>query len=158
MHERKSKESLYVRMAPPGCRVNRDEGRELSPLLLRMVKKMKQKVAMASPRSWRRPHSHCPHPPPTAPPPNYKCPLPRVRVTQLRPHPPAMTPPEVWRPMPNFRCRVRAVVTSWDAGLSHAQYLRTVFACVLVSLPWQWLQRGNRNCWHLFSCYHWLVY
>ena len=32
-------------MAPPGCRMNRDEGWELSPLWLRMVKKMNEKVA-----------------------------------------------------------------------------------------------------------------
>ena len=36
LQERKVKESLYIRMAPKSCLINRDEVRELSPLWIRI--------------------------------------------------------------------------------------------------------------------------
>ena len=35
---RKVKETLYIRLAPPKCRINHDEGKELSLLWLRTIK------------------------------------------------------------------------------------------------------------------------
>jgi hypothetical protein len=34
---RKVKEALHMRLAPPKCRINHDEGKELSPLWLRTI-------------------------------------------------------------------------------------------------------------------------
>ena len=36
--ERQTKEALYIKLAPPGCRINRDEGKDLSPLWLNAIK------------------------------------------------------------------------------------------------------------------------
>ena len=36
--ERQTKEALYIKLAPPGCRMNRDEGKDLSPLWLNAIK------------------------------------------------------------------------------------------------------------------------
>ena len=38
MWTRKVKEALHIRLAPPKCSMNCDEGRELSPLWLRTIK------------------------------------------------------------------------------------------------------------------------
>ena len=38
LRERKTKEALYIKLAPPGCRINRDEGKDLSPLWLNAIK------------------------------------------------------------------------------------------------------------------------
>ena len=43
LQERKVKESLYIRMAPKSCLMNRDEGRELSPLWIRTFKNSEKK-------------------------------------------------------------------------------------------------------------------
>ena len=48
LQERKVKESLYIRMVPGTCLMNRDEGRELSPLWLRTIKK--KAMALYKPR------------------------------------------------------------------------------------------------------------
>ena len=50
---RKTKEALYIKMTPSGCRINRDEGRDLPPLWLRTIKKLKSKHPGHKPR---RPH------------------------------------------------------------------------------------------------------
>ena len=38
LQERKVRESVYIRLAPKGCRMNRDEGRELSPQWIRTIR------------------------------------------------------------------------------------------------------------------------
>ena len=55
LQERKTKEALYIKLTPPGCRINRDEGRDLPPLWLRTVKKLKRKDATAPMPRPRRP-------------------------------------------------------------------------------------------------------
>ena len=40
--QRRVKEALYIRMAPPGVRMNRDEGREVSPLWLNAIRKLRR--------------------------------------------------------------------------------------------------------------------
>ena len=75
--------------------------------------------------------------------------------------PPATLLLEVQRPMPNFRCRTMALATSRDAGWAtptNGRLFKNSFVCVLILLPWWWLQQGSWNCWHLFSCYYCLVY
>ena len=37
LQERKVKESVYIRMAPKGLKMNRDDGKELSPLWIRTI-------------------------------------------------------------------------------------------------------------------------
>ena len=41
LRERQTKEALYIKLAPPGCRMNRDEGKDLSPLWLNAIKNSK---------------------------------------------------------------------------------------------------------------------
>ena len=36
--ERKVKEAIYINLAPPNIRINRDNGMELSPLILRAAR------------------------------------------------------------------------------------------------------------------------
>ena len=43
LNERKVKEALYIKLAPQGCRINRDEGKELSPLWLNAIKRSRQR-------------------------------------------------------------------------------------------------------------------
>ena len=40
--ERRVKEALYINMVPPGVRMNRDEGRDVSPLWLNAIKKLRK--------------------------------------------------------------------------------------------------------------------
>ena len=40
--ERKVKEALYIRLTPPGLRMNRDEGKDPSPLWLNDIKTIKR--------------------------------------------------------------------------------------------------------------------
>ena len=58
LKERKTKEALYIKLTPPGCRINRDEGRDLPPLWLRTVKKLKRKDTTPP---MPRPHRPRPH-------------------------------------------------------------------------------------------------
>ena len=97
LQERKVKESLYIRMAPKTCLMNRDEGRELPLLWLRTIKntEKKERLRPRPPRTQR---------------PNVNRPLPRVTrrqapsaPAQRTPHPPATPPPAVRRPTPTFR-------------------------------------------------------
>ena len=59
---RKVKEALYIRLAPPNCRINRDEGKDLSLLWLRTIKQCSSRQ--------ERMDDHQPHPPTTLPPDN----------------------------------------------------------------------------------------
>ena len=97
LQERKVKESLYIRMVPRTCLMNRDEGRELSPLWMRTIKRALKKERL-QPR------------PPRSPRPSATRPL--LGVTRCRdssaraqrtPHPLATPPPAVRRPTPTFR-------------------------------------------------------
>ena len=117
LRARKVKEALYIRLAPPKCRINRDEGKELSPLWLRTIK-------VCSGRQDKKPDDHQPHPPTTHPP-NIRRPLPGARrmitperhsTSERRPRPPETPPPEVRRPTPNFRRRSTTPATSTLVG------------------------------------------
>ena len=66
---RKVKEALYIRLAPPKCRINRDEGKELSSLRLRMNK-------VCSGLQDMKPDDYQPNPP--THPPDISRPLPKV--------------------------------------------------------------------------------
>ena len=84
------KESLYIRMVPGTCLMNRDEGRELSTLWLRTIKK--KAMALYKPR------------PPRTPEPSVTRPLPGARrPAWLTPHSPTTLPPAIRSPMPTFR-------------------------------------------------------
>ena len=94
LQERKVKESLYIRMVPRTCLMNRDEGRELPSLWMRTIRNAKKRERLQ------------PHPPRT--------PRPSVTrtlagVTRCRDlsaraqRPPATPPPAVRRPTPTFR-------------------------------------------------------
>ena len=52
LQKRKVKESLYIKMVPRTCLMNRDEGRELSPLWMRTIKRALKKEP-GPPRSPR---------------------------------------------------------------------------------------------------------
>ena len=51
LQERKVKEAVYIRLAPKGLKMNRDEGKELSPLWIRTIAQAQKKP------------SYEPHPP-----------------------------------------------------------------------------------------------
>ena len=97
LQERKVKESLYIRMVPRTCLMNRDEGRELPSLWMRTIRNAKKRERL-QPR------------PPRTPRPSVTRTL--AGVTRCRdlsaraqrtPHPPATPPPAVRRPTPTFR-------------------------------------------------------
>ena len=84
LQERKVKESLYIRMVPGTCLMNRDEA------VVTMAKK--KATPLYKPR------------PPQTPKPSVTRPLPGARrPARLAPHPPTMPPPAVRRPTPTFR-------------------------------------------------------
>ena len=94
LQEGKVKESLYLRMAPKTCLMNRDEGRELPLLWLRTLKNVEKKERLRPcPPRTQRPSVNRLLPgvtrrqAPTAP-------------AQRTPHPPATPPPAVRRPTP----------------------------------------------------------
>ena len=104
-------------LVPPKCRINHDEGKELSPLWLRAIK-------VCSGRQDIKPDNHQPHPPITHPP-NIRRPLPGARrmttpechsTSERRPRPPETSPPEVRRPTLNFRRRLTTPATSMLVG------------------------------------------
>ena len=43
LQERKVKEAVYIRLAPKGLKMNRDEGKELSPLWIRTIMQAQKK-------------------------------------------------------------------------------------------------------------------
>ena len=85
--QRRVKEALYIRMAPPGVRMNRDEGRDVSPLWLNAIRKMgdrlrgrqQKKSAREPPMIGSPTRTHQPNPPAT-PPPRYRRPTPNIRT------------------------------------------------------------------------------
>ena len=118
LRERQTKEALYIKLAPPGCRMNRDEGKDLSPLWLNAIKNSKHGQRRGREETdgrGQRPLQHRrPHPPPT-PPPNIRRPTPTLRT---RPHPPSAPPPNIRRPTPTLRTRrtSHATATTTQAG------------------------------------------
>ena len=100
LQERKVKESVYIRLAHKGCRMNRDDGRELSPLWIRIITNALKKEPIYKPR------------PPRERRPRDNRPLPRVRrranttsPAPIRPTPPEAPPPTVRRPTQTLRRR-----------------------------------------------------
>ena len=89
--QRRVKEALYIRMAPPGVRMNRDKGREVSPLWLNAIRKLRrtqgdQKTIQTGPARMLQPN------PPATPPPSHRRPTPNIRTrrtshTRTRPRP-----------------------------------------------------------------------
>ena len=81
LQERKVKESLYIRMAPKTCLMNRDEGRELPLLWLRTIKnaEKKERLRPRPPRTQR---------------PSVNRPLPGV-TRRRAPSPPAQRTPQL---------------------------------------------------------------
>ena len=53
LQERKVKESLYIRMVPRTCLMNRDEGRELSSLWMRTIKRALKRDCSPAPQDLR---------------------------------------------------------------------------------------------------------
>ena len=99
LHKRKTKEAMYIRMVLPGCWINRDEDRELSLLWLGTVNIVKLKDAVVPPtlcqlHSWVTDTL-----------------LPLVCGMHFQSHPLEMPPPEVWRPVPNFRYKPSTLET-----------------------------------------------
>ena len=74
--QRRVKEALYIRMAPPGVRMNRDEGREVSPLWLNAIRELRTQRDQKT-----------------------------IQTGMLQPNPPATPPPSHRRPTPNIRTR-----------------------------------------------------
>ena len=98
LQERKVKESVYIRLAQKGLKMNRDEGKELSPLWIGIIRNA-QKKSTYEPRPPREP---CPR--------DQDRPLPRVRwrstatsPAPIQPTPPEGPPPTVRRPTPTLR-------------------------------------------------------
>ena len=125
LQERKVKESVYIRLAPKGCRMNRDDGRELSPLWIRTITNALKKEPIYKPR------------PPREPRPRDNRPLPRVRrranatsPAPIRPTPPEAPPPTVRRPTPNSQKKKAVGVDHVPKSIGHthrrSDYLRTV--------------------------------
>ena len=84
LRARKVKEALYIRLAPPKCRITCDEGKELSPLWLRTIK------LVCSGRQDIKPDDYQPHLPTTHPP-DISRPLPgarRMTIPKRQPRPP----------------------------------------------------------------------
>ena len=81
LRERQTKEALYIKLAPPGCRMNRDEGKDLSPLWLNAIKNSEKGGHRRGREAidGRGPQRRRPHPPST-PPPNIRRPTPTLRT------------------------------------------------------------------------------
>ena len=91
--ERRVKEALYIRLAPPGLKMNRNEGKDISPLWLSAMKTTqgphcRQGSNATQPLTVSESH----HPPPN-------------RRTRLESHLPPTPPPSVRRPTPRLRQR-----------------------------------------------------
>ena len=85
LNERNVKETLYIKLAPQGCRINRDEGKELSPLWLNAIKRQCSRGSAHREMDGQERNlgttvtaMHQPHPPPT-PPPNIRRPTPTIK-------------------------------------------------------------------------------
>ena len=98
LRERQTKEALYIKLAPLGCRMNRDEGKDLSPLWLNAIKNSKHGQRRGReetdgrghrPLQDRRPHPHRPHPQTSE---DRRPPFGRVGRHTLRPLPPRPAP------------------------------------------------------------------
>ena len=76
LRARKVKEVLYIRLAPPKCRINCDKGKELPPLWLRTIK-------VCSGWQNTKPNDYQLHPPTTLPP-DIRRPLPGARRMTTR--------------------------------------------------------------------------
>ena len=98
LQERKVKESVHIRLAPKGLKMNRDDGKELSPLWIKTIANA-QKKPPYEPR------------PPREPWPRDNRPLLRVRrrATATSPAPPERPPPAVRRPTPTVPEKKQAV-------------------------------------------------
>ena len=81
LRERQTKEALYIKLAPPGCRMNRDEGKDLSPLWLNAIKNSEKGGHRRGREAidGRGPQRRRPHPPST-PPPNIRRRTPTLRT------------------------------------------------------------------------------
>ena len=93
--ERLVKEAIHIKLAPPGCKMNKDEGMDLSPLWMNAILAMRDRQRRMQDR--RRTPPRVPRPPST-PPPNIRRPTPTLRrlltshaapspTTRLRPRP-----------------------------------------------------------------------
>ena len=98
LQERKVKEPVYIRLALQGLKMNRDEGKEISPLWIRTITNAQKKKPVYKPY------------PPREPQPRDIRPLHRVRrwamVTSpapIQPTPPEVPPPVVRRPTSTLR-------------------------------------------------------
>ena len=93
--ERLVKEAIHITLAPPGCRMNKDEGMDLSPLWMNAILAMRDRQRRMQDR--RRTPPIVPRPPST-PPPNIRRPTPTLR-RRLTSH--AAPSPTTWlRPRP----------------------------------------------------------
>ena len=88
LNERKVKEALYIKLAPQECRINRDEGKELSPLWLNAIKRSRQRARRSAPKGLDTQE-------------------PSGNTIRFQPHPPAL---EDRRPSPRV---VRHTRTTW---------------------------------------------
>ena len=83
--QRRVKEAIYIKMAPPGMRINRDEGFDLSPLWLSGVQKLQKPRCNGreeNPRTLRPGRMLYPTPPST-PPPNHRRPTPNIKMRRM---------------------------------------------------------------------------
>ena len=76
--QRQVKEAIYIKMAPPGMRINRDEGLNLSLLWLSAVQKLCS-GREGNPQMLRLGHMLKPNPPST-PLPSHRRPTPNIRT------------------------------------------------------------------------------
>ena len=115
--------------------MNRDEGKDLSPLWLNAIKNSKHGQRRGREETDGRGHrplqDRRPHPPP----PNIGRPTPTLRT---RPHPPSTPPPNIRRPTPTLRTRrtSHATATTTQAGAppspGDSDYLRTEFCTLCI--------------------------
>ena len=111
LQERKVKEAVYIRLAPKGLKMNRDEGKELSPLWIRTISQARKKPP------------HEPHPPREPRPRDNRPPLrvrrraPTTSPAPRQPTPPEGPPPAVRRPTPSLR-RSRRLASTTPQGAS----------------------------------------
>lgn len=111
LQERKVKEAVYIRLAPKGLKMNRDEGKELSSLWIRTISQARKKPP------------HEPHPPREPRPRDNRPPLrvrqraPTTSPAPRQPTPPEGPPPAVRRPTPSLRRSRRLASTTPQGAL-----------------------------------------
>ena len=108
------KESLHIGMAPLGCRMNRNEGRELTLFYLRLVKKTTNRRHGKVMKQQQAP------PPAALPQPHHQTSLALAcsasDTTAATPTKDTSTRSDVIKPTPKFRYKTMALATPQDAG------------------------------------------